>query len=655
MISAAAQHRTPSPLPEGLDALVHRWMGNWQRRSAIVRRLLDQAAEAKKCQDSLRQESSSSLQRILEEWKHRMRRHPHTPGTELTPALAAVGETARRVLGLVPFSVQLAGALSLYEGKLAEMATGEGKTLTAGIAAVLLAWRGSPVHVVTVNDYLVERDAHTLRPVFEACGLRVGHVLGGMDPAGRREAYARDVTYGTSKEFAADFLRDQLQIPPELRHPDRQLLRRVMSGKARGNPPPVMRGLHSAIVDEADSLLIDEAVTPLIISMRRENDDLRSAVARAEKLAARFFRGQHYQIRSRFREIELMPEGEKLAAESGRELSGIWGRPERAEELIRQALAAREFFHEGANYVVNDGKVVIVDEFTGRPMPDRSWRLGAHQAVEAKDGLEITAPAETIARISFQRFFRLYHRLSGMTGTAQEAAAELWRVYSLPVVRIPPNKPCQRRQEPPRFFATADAKMSALAERVAALHAAGLPVLVGTRTVRASEELAARLRHQGLDPQVLNARKLQEEALIIAQAGQPGRITIATNMAGRGTDIRLETGVADRGGLQVLAAERHEAGRVDRQLYGRSARQGDPGSAQSFVSADDELLAKFCPRLLRPCVAMADESRFPAGRFLAEMAVRWAQSSAQRQAARQRRRVAAADTWLEQSLSFAGK
>jgi preprotein translocase subunit SecA len=408
-------------------------------------------------------------------------------------------------------------------------------------------------------------------------------------------------------------------------------------------------------VDEADSLLIDEAVTPLIISAKADNRPLKDAVRMASGLAETFHPTTHYIVRQRHRDVEFTTAGEKLVAENAARMSGLWAAPGRCAELLRQALTAREFYHRGHQYMIERGRVVIVDEFTGRPMPDRSWRQGLHQAVEAWEGLELTDPSETLARISFQRFFRQYHRLSGMTGTAAEVAGELWHVYGLAVIPIPVNRPCRRITLRGRNFPDEASKREGLILRLEDLHARGVPVLVGTRSVRASEELASRLREIGLIPQVLNATRLREEAIIIAEAGQRGQITIATNMAGRGTDIRLGTGVVELGGLHVLSAERSESARVDRQLIGRCARQGDPGVAESFISAEDELLRRFIPAGARRALAEALRRGFPGADALANRLCARAQAAAQRQTARQRRRVLEADDWLENSLAFSAR
>ncbi len=336
-------------------------------------------------------------------------------------------------------------------------------------------------------------------------------------------------------------------------------------------------------------------------------------------------------------------------------LPGLWRGPDRRLELAIQALVAREFHHRGnRQYIIEDNRLVIVDEFTGRPMPQRTWREGMHQAIEAKEGITISDPTETIARLSFQRFFRCFHKISGMTGTAREGAGEFWQVYGLPVVSIPPNRPCLREEWPDRVFADEDAKWAAVVEEVERLHTSGRPLLIGTRSVSASEHLTALLAERHLETSTLNASRLKDEAEIVAMAGEPGRITIATNMAGRGTDIKLGGGVGRAGGLHVIATERHESARVDRQLFGRCARQGDPGSAQAFVSIEDELIRRYLPATARKALEGAVRRNLPARDRLARAAFHSAQHAAQTLAFKQRRAVLRTDLWLDEALSFAG-
>ena len=641
-------HRVPERPLQGLDAAVNWCIGRYQRRGRRLKDLLTQAAETDGFSGRYATLADRELQEQLLAWREQFRREPQPgPGT-LLPALAAVREAAHRQLGLRAFPVQLAGALALHHGCLAEMATGEGKTLTAALAGVLAGWTKRPTHIITVNDYLAARDAEEFRAVYTFCGVRVGCVTAPLDAPARHREYDRDVTYTTSKELLADFLRDRLRLGT-LTDPSRRLLRRLLQPRAAQQDGVVLRGLHTAIVDEADSVLIDEAVTPLIISTPRKNQLLSEAGATAATLAHEMELGIDYRIEPRYREVELTPAGLQRLAERCARLPGLWRGEDRRVEIVRTALMARHFFERDKQYILADGKVVIVDEFTGRPMPQRTWREGLHQAIEAKEGLALSDPSETVARMSFQRFFRSFHRISGMTGTAWEAAAEFWQIYALPVVRIPPNRPCVRRHLTDRFFTTDEAKWNAIVEEIQRLHGTGRPVLVGTRSVAASEKLAARLRERHLEFHLLNASRLAEEAMIISIAGEPARITIATNMAGRGTDIRLGPGVAAQGGLHVLATERHESERIDRQLFGRAGRQGDPGSAQAFVSAEDELLRRHLPMAARRLLLTSGSPT------LARKAVALAQRKAQKLAWKQRASVLRSDAWLDESLSFAGE
>ncbi len=557
-------------------------------------------------------------------------------------AFALVREHASRALGLKAYPVQVAAALAMADGCIAEVATGEGKTLLATMPAAVAAWRGRGVHVITANDYLAQRDAETMRPVYEACGLTVGFVIGELDPLARRAAYHCDVTYTTNKEAAADFLRDRLVQGRTRGLPDVMLDR--ITGKGVSAHRMVQRGLEYAIVDETDAVLIDEGVTPLIISGEAPNAELTDAYQTASLLADRFQAGQHFKVDTQFREVRMTPAGRDHLFSMSEAFGGAVRGQRRAEELVTQALTARELFHPGQHYVVQEGKVVIVDESTGRLMPDRTWREGLHQAIEAKEGIEVTAPKDTLARISFQRYFRMYRHLSGMTGTAWEARHELWRTYRTPVVRVPTNRPCVRKVRKDRVLPDRETRRQAIADRVQELHREGRPVLVGSRSISESEALSTLLLQRGLPHEVLNAVRHEQEAEIVSRAGQPGAITIATNMAGRGTDIELGEGVKEAGGLHVLAAERNDARRIDRQLFGRAARQGDPGSAEAVIALDDEVIRRYVPTPVRAAL----------GVLMPRVLVRLAQRRAQKRAVAQRRGVLKRDQWLSESLGFAG-
>jgi len=572
---------------------------------------------------------------------------------DLDRGFALVREVATRQIGQRPFQVQVMGALAIAEGCIAERATGEGTTLTATLPATIAGWRGRGCHVITVNDYLARRDAEWMAKVYRFCGLQVRYIEQDMKAPDRRAAYQADLTYCTNKEVTADFLRDRLALG-RLQGETSALLEEVAGGRS-AREAVVQRGLYSAIVDEADSVLIDEAVTPLIISGSAPRDEQVEAFSQAAELADQLDRDVDYQVSPRRREVELTDRGRDHLGEITQSLGGIWRVGRCREELAVKALLAKELYARDKQYVIDEGKVVIVDDFTGRLMPDRSWRDGLHQAVEAKERLEVTPPKDTFARISFQRFFRLYPRLSGMTGTAQEAAGEFWQIYNLPVVVVPPNRPCNRRQWPDVVLATEQAKWARIVSEIGRLHQGGCPILVGTRSVRASENLSQLLAADRLVCQVLNAVRHMEEAQIVAGAGQPGQITIATNMAGRGTDIKLGRGVAELGGLHVIAAERNESGRIDRQLYGRCGRQGDPGSGQAIVSLEDELVVRYAAPLAKGLKARYGRRQADLASPVTRALFGLAQSRAQRTAYRQRRAVMRTDHWLDEHLSFAGR
>ncbi|KPJ56092.1 MAG: hypothetical protein AMS16_03030 [Planctomycetes bacterium DG_58] len=639
-------------LPKGLDAA-------WDVAAGFVGRLvprtqvfLRQAGRVAALEKPFGEMTDARLRETADDLRAVFRRGRETP-EDLDRAFALVREVASRQVGERPFHVQVAGALALHAGCVVEMATGEGKTLAATLPATVAGWRGDGCHIVTVNDYLAGRDAEWMGGIYRFCGLTVAHVEQGMSPRERHAAYHADITYCTNKEVTADFLRDRLTLG-RLRGLSATLLAKIAGDRLSRLDRLVQRELSYVIVDEGDSVLIDEAVTPLIISGDAPNPEQVAAFGHASDIAEQLEEGRDYRPDHRYREINLTSAGKEHIAELAGGLGGVWSGARRREELVNQALTARTFYLLEKQYVIDDDKVVIVDEFTGRLMPDRTWRDGLHQAIEAKETLEVKPPKDTYARISFQRFFRIYRKLSGMTGTAVEGRREFWQIYHRPVVVIPTNRPCIRRVLPDRVFATEEAKWQAVVERIRRMHDSGRPLLVGTRSVRASEHLSQLLQAEGLEHVVLNAVRHAEEAQIVAGAGKEGRITVATNMAGRGTDIRLGRGVAELGGLHVMATERHEAGRIDRQLFGRSARQGDPGSAEAFVSLDDELVRRHAPHLsaaLRRSYGKADRDiSSPLTRRVFDLA----QRRAERFALRQRKAVLRTDDWLDEYLGFAG-
>ena len=553
-----------------------------------------------------------------------------------TRVFGLVHAAVERELGLRYYPVQLLGGRALTGRRVVEMATGEGKTITAVLPAAAAALAGRPVHVVTVNDYLAERDATRLRPVFAALGLTVGLVKGGDEPDARRRAYAADVTYVSNKEVAFDYLKDRIAT----RAARGEARRAVASLAGPGRERLILRGLHVAVVDEADSVLVDEARTPLIISAERPDTMAEETAGRALDLARNLQQSEHWTLDAADRTVRLTEAGRAAVAERSAGLPGLFRARHAREALLSQALSALHLFARDRHYIVADGAVQIVDEYTGRVMPDRSWEQGLHQLIEAKEGVALTGARETLARITYQRFFNRYLQLSGMTGTAREVAGELRAVYGLRTVRLPTHRPIRRRDEGGTLLPNEAAKWDRVAARTEEVAATGRPVLVGTQSVEASEALSAVLARRGVPHVVLNARQDQEEAEVVAAAGHAGRVTVATNMAGRGTDIGLGPGVAERGGLHVILTGYHDSRRIDRQLAGRAARQGDPGSFESVVAADDDLFTRFAPRLA---------ARGPLG-----LLRRRAQRAASRANAEQRRMQMAEDERVERGMGFAG-
>ena len=642
------------PLPKGLDSVVHRAHGSWHARDSYRARL---EARARRAHDAAGRWASASdleLRAAMREARATVRRGGRPVARLFDEVLPVAAELAHRALGLRAYPVQLMGALGLGDGRMVEMATGEGKTFTIAIAASIFGWQGRTVHVITANDYLAQRDADTMRPVFAACDLTVSAVTSTMKHEARKAAYGADVVYTTSKELVADFLRDRLILGPLADPGRRTVARLVRRGVDQLTARVVLRGLHTAIVDEADNQLIDEAVTPLIISQPQENAALIALCRLANEVAASLLPGEDYELDVRHKEARLTAEGHrKIEGWCAEKQRSRFSQPVWVASLAVQALQARHFFLKDKQYVVVDGQVVIVDESTGRLMPGRSWRLGLHQAVEAKEGLDITPPTESLARLSFQRFFRLFRQLAGVTGTGAEAAREFWHIYQLPIVRVPTHRPCQREVWPTRYFATAAAKWAAVVEEIVRLHEAGRPVLVGTRSVSASEHLGRLLDARGLAYSLLNAVRHEHEAAIVLGAGELRAITVATNMAGRGTDIRLDPKVRELGGLHVILTELHESGRVDRQLQGRAARQGDPGSTRSFASLEDDLAERFMPRFLRRSMGAFTEgvvSKRPLGSFLASWLFQRTQAAAEKSSFRQRKMVLEQDQELARAL-----
>lgn len=511
----------------------------------------------------------------------------------LVEGYALVREAGRRVLNMRHFDVQLLGGIAIFNRSIVEMQTGEGKTLTATLPMYLHALAGRGCHLATVNDYLARRDAEWMRPLYQALGLSVGVIEAKMSQPQRRTEYACDVVYGTAKEFGFDFLRDRL------------LLRRIGEGQtdllggmlgqgpsSQNDEKPVQNEPHFALVDEADSILIDEARTPLIIS---------ALPGEAERLAVACYKWAAGVVHQFVEDEDYEYDHEKKTAEltrAGRHKVRLLDKPVEMDSVgmveiyqyVERAFLVDREYHLDRQYVVRDGEIVIVDEFTGRLAEGRKWRNGIHQAVEAKQGVEVTVATGQAARVTVQDFFLRYKHLGGMTGTAMGSASELRRIYRCHVLPIPTNRPAVRQRLDTRVFGTEEAKWTAIVEEVRQMHAMHRPLLIGTRSIDRSEHLSKLLQAAGIEHDVLNANHIEAEADIVARAGLRGKVTVSTNMAGRGTDIRLGDGVHDLGGLHVICTEMHDSSRIDRQLIGRCGRQGDPGTYRQYLALDDELL-----------------------------------------------------------------
>ena len=551
-----------------LDSILKKIFGDPNEKELKqIRVIVDKINSLEKSMESL---SSANLAAKTSEFKVRLQKG-ETLDDLLPEAFAVVREASRRVTGMRHFDVQMIGGVVLHRGKIAEMRTGEGKTLVATLPVYLNALTGKGVHVVTVNDYLAKRDSEDMGRIYKFLGLSVGLIVHDMNPHERRAAYMADVTYGTNNEFGFDYLRDNMVVNVD---------------------QMVQRELNYCIVDEVDSILIDEARTPLIISGPGEKStDLYRILA---QVAGSMSEGEDYTVDEKTKQVAPTEIG-IAKAEKMLGIDNMYD-TEHGIDFSHQlmcALKAKALMHRDRDYVVKDGQVIIVDEFTGRLMFGRRFSEGLHQAIEAKEGVKVERESQTLATITFQNYFRMYNKLAGMTGTAKTEEQEFQKIYGLSVVVVPTNKPMIRTDAPNVIYKTKLAKYKAAVNEIEACHKSGRPVLVGTTSIAQSEELSAMLKRRGISHNVLNAKYHEQEAEIISHAGQYGAVTIATNMAGRGTDIVLGEGVPELGGLHIIGTERHESRRIDNQLRGRCARQGDPGSSKFFLSLEDDLMRLF--------------------------------------------------------------
>lgn len=562
-------------------------------------------------------------------------------------AFAAVAEAVRRINGFRPHAEQVMGAMGLLEGSIVEMATGEGKTITASMAAIVAAWRGLPCHVVTSNDYLAARDCEINQSLFAMCNVSAASLTGDTQPEARGPAYQHDIVYTTAQNFLADHLRDDLALKGQ-KERFHVALQAARAGGSVAGTGVVQTGVHQVIVDEADSVLIDEAVTPLIISSPHPDDLLESAAIQSVAFSRALVVVQDYALDVTLRTVELTKTGRAQLHTMTRAAGPFWQRRDRAEELVQLALYARHLMNRDEHYVIEDDKVVLVDELTGRLARSRTLSLGMQQVLEASLDLQISPPSEVRARLSFQRYFRMLPKIGGMTGTAREAQGEFASVYGLKTVPIPTHRKVRRHAMRPLVFRSQAEKMRKVAQDALVLADQGRAVLIGVRSVNSSAALYAAFRALAPDRAVavLNAVNDAEESAIVAVAGQSGAITVATNMAGRGTDIKIDAKVHATGGLHVIIAETNDFGRIDRQLIGRCARQGDPGTTRIYISMDEDLMRRFLRKSLALLWGVQFQTGLNRGRFAKKM-IAVAQRRAENLAFAQRRAALESDISVE--------
>ena len=631
-----------APKHEGLDKWVHRFNGAVLR---TVQKVINPANISVEPILKSRTQllKTGALETHLQTIRYRLRNEGLTRSA-VVQALALVDIACAQSLQKEAYHTQFKGAWALLSGRVAEMATGEGKSLTAALAVSVAGMAGLKVHVVTVNDYLAQRDAEYFKPLYDLLGLSVAGLEHEFDLQQRSTAYHSDILYCSNKELAFDYLKQKIKMGS-----DSLTAKRLSSG---GTERGLMPGLYFAIVDEADSVMVDEARTPLIISAPENNTENQAMLQQALQLARDLERDTDFTIKER--SVRLTDTGEQHLERLSDTRSWPWCLAALRAEMVEKALTALHVYHCGQEYIVQNETIQIVDEYTGRVLEGRSWEQGLHQLIELKEGLECSHQNKTIARISYQQLFRKYHFLSGMTGTGAEVRDEFWRIYDLPTSVIPTRKKVLRQFCGYRILAAATEKWEYLASQVERKSRLGQPVLIGVRSVKASEQVERVLNQRGLKAEVLNAVQAEREAEIIEQAGKSGVITIATNMAGRGTDIALDSQAKEAGGLHVIITELHDASRIDRQLYGRCARQGDPGSYEMILSLEDDLpQSRFKPWQMK--LAMKTITLPFVGQFLLMKQFRQSQKRIEKINRQQRFQLFEQGLQRDQLLAFSGK
>ncbi len=596
--------------------------------------------------------SDQELQTHTQQLKHNLNRQGLTEEL-IAEAFAIIRETAQRMLGKRHYDVQILGGWAMINGMIAEMATGEGKTLTATLPACTAAMAGIPVHVITSNDYLAKRDQDLLQSLYQQLGLTSASVIDGMEIADRKSAYECNIVHSTSQQITFDYLRDRIATGNHTGPLSMQF--KQIQDEQNHQSTLLLKGLCFAIIDEADSVLIDEARTPLIISKPQPGQEPEQTYFDALFLATSLKINIDFEINPEQRSITIKPAGKERLETLTEPLDKKWQRKRWREMFVKQALVANYLFEKDKQYLVRDDKVEIIDQNTGRAMPDRSWEFGLQQLIEAKEKCSISQEKETLAKISYQRFFRRYLKLAGMSGTVSEVAGELNAIYSLPVIKIPTHKPCKRKQLPERLYKTSQQQWLALVTQIKLLHQQNRPLLIGTSSVAESEQIGQLLYENNLPYRTLNAKQDQKEADIIALAGQAGSITVATNMAGRGTDIELSNNISDIGGLHVIATSRNTSRRIDRQLYGRCARQGDPGSSEAILSLEDEKLENFYPAPILRLVAKFVKQQESIPNWLSKPLLKMPQKWQEFQDSRIRKQLLKLDKQQAKTLAFTGR
>ena len=614
-------------------------------QDSVVDRVNQYQQELKKC-------SEIELSQAI----HEIRNQLHQQGLQaplISKSFAIIREVADRTISQRHYDVQLHAGWLMINGLLAEMETGEGKTLATTLASCTAALAGIPIHVITANDYLASRDCEVMTPLYQRLGLSSGAVIESLEKDQRSIIYGNDIVHSTNKQIAFDYLRDRIEIGTNT---DRLSLQfQQLKNELNNKRPLLLRGLCFALVDEADSILIDEAKTPLIITKNRSDEELSETFHEALSLASTLSINTDYTINSRLKQIELTQDGENNLDNLVKQFPEHWSNKLKRETRIIQALAAKYFYKINKHYIVNDEKVQIVDEFTGRIMADRSWEQGLHQMIEAKEGCLISEQREPLARISYQKFFSRYLRLGGTSGTLKEVSAEIHRVYGLNTVKVKTNRPSKRILQSESIYRNTTIKKQVFLQSIHELYQHHRPVLIGTSSVEESEQVSQWLEEGMLPYRLLNAKQDKDEANIIAQAGHQQRITVATNMAGRGTDIKLDSSVIELGGLHIIALSLNDSRRIDRQLYGRCGRQGEPGSAEAILSLEDPALEEFYSSAMLKLIDKLCPDTKPLANFIGKIVLRLPQQKKEKDQSKIRENLMKQDRHLQKILAFSGK